>query len=78
VTEELQAQAKRGRWPVPFLDAGGTLVVPFASPVRYRWWTDGGMEILDILRELAAPAAVLARYQTEREQANGNGVQVAA
>lgn len=26
---------------LPFLTAGGTLVIPFDSPERYHWWRDG-------------------------------------
>jgi hypothetical protein len=36
---------------MPYRTAGGTLVIPFASPERYHWWKDCGMRLADIRRE---------------------------
>lgn len=52
--------------PIPFLDAGGCLHIPFASPRRYHWWA-GGQDLVATLDELRAPAAVVRRYTTVKE-----------
>ena len=50
--------AKRLR---PHINQRGELIIPFACDPRYRWWTDG-QSILETLREIGAPPAVVARY----------------
>ena len=52
--------------PLPFLDAGGCLIIPFASPRRYHWWA-GGQDLVATLDELRAPAAVVRRYTSTKE-----------
>lgn len=47
---------------LPHLTPAGDLVIPFAAPARYRWWS-GGQSILDTLAELGASEAVLARHR---------------
>jgi hypothetical protein len=32
---------ERGRRRMPYITAGGDLVIPFDSPERYHWWKDG-------------------------------------
>ena len=36
---------------LPFLTAGGTLVIPFESPERYHWWR-GGQSVAETLAEV--------------------------
>ena len=52
--------------PLPFLDAGGCLIIPFISPRRYHWWA-GGQDLVATLDELRAPAAVVRRYTSVKE-----------
>jgi len=39
----------------PFLNAGGDLVIPFASPARYHWW-NGGQSVAATLSEIKEEA----------------------
>lgn len=41
------------RLPRPFLDLDGSLVIPFGSDSRYRWWK-GGQSISETEEELKA------------------------
>ena len=41
---------------LPFLTAGGTLVIPFDSPERYHWWR-GGQSVAETLSEVRAALA---------------------
>jgi hypothetical protein len=36
---------------LPFLTAGGNLVIPFESPARYHWW-DGGQSVAATMAEV--------------------------
>ena len=38
---------------LPFLTAGGTLVIPFDSPERYHWWKPPHDERLRVKRSIA-------------------------
>ena len=58
-------ELRRGRvvdtQPVPYIDATGTLVIPFDSDPKYHWWR-GGQSITETLKELNASPDVLVRY----------------
>lgn len=54
---------------VPHL-VGDELRIPFSSPPRYHWWTEGGQPILQTLLELEAPCAVRARYENPAPTGN--------
>ena len=41
---------------LPFLTAGGTLVIPFDSPERYHWWR-GGQPVAKTLAEVRVALA---------------------
>lgn len=45
----------------PYITDRGELIIPLTSDRRYHWW-NGGQSIRETLRELHAPAEVLARY----------------
>ena len=47
---------------LPFLTAGGTLVIPFDSPERYHWWMPDG-ERLSVAETLAEVRAALANQE---------------
>jgi hypothetical protein len=44
---------------LPFLTAGGTLVIPMESPERYHWWKPDGQR-LTVAETLAEVRAALA------------------
>jgi len=46
---------------LPYIDLAGNLITPLDCPARYRWW-QGGQSPIETLRELGAPAEMLARY----------------
>ncbi len=47
----------------PYLDQNGDLVIPFAcADNRYKYWKKEGLSLAEILEDVGAPDAVLARY----------------
>lgn len=46
---------------MPYINAAGTLVIPFSSARKYHWWS-GGQSVLDTLLELGADDGVIRRY----------------
>jgi hypothetical protein len=64
LTEEAGApewdSVQRGR-QMPYIDATGTLVIPFDSDPKYYWWA-GGQTVAATLTELGASPDVRIRY----------------
>jgi hypothetical protein len=46
---------------MPYIDATGTLVIPFESDPKYHWWA-GGQTIAATLTDLGASPDVRTRY----------------
>lgn len=64
----------------PWIDERGCLVIPFNSPVKYRWWQAGGQSVMETLKELFEERAAIMEHDggLSREEAEQEAARIMA
>lgn len=82
----LLGNAPSAPWPPvdpdarPWIDERGCLVIPFNSPVKYRWWQQGGQSVMETLKELFEERAAIMEHDggLSREEAEQEAARIMA
>lgn len=75
-----------GPWPPvdpdarPWIDARGCLVIPFNTPVKYRWWQQGGQSVMETLKEFFEERAAIMEHDAgfSRQEAEEEAARIMA